>query len=403
MRNHIKVPSRAWYGDSEIDLLFPEDFNVENCDGKDVPPIDSSMISEAFDNPIGSEPLTVLLNGKHRVLILIEDHTRPIICSELLETLVSRLNSAGISDDNICILVANGTHRPLTGIEMEKKFGIKICSRIPIRFHNCFTNSVYIGKTSRGTPIHIDSLVNEYDFLIGVSGVYPHGMAGYSGGAKIILPGACGLESILYNHSSFRGTYLDADNNDIRDDMEEAARIAGLDFSINSVINSKREICGIFAGDVVKAHRQACNFAEDVYETDAPESADALIINSYPMDTELFQAAKALEIKRFYPDAQVLVLIADCPDRFGYHALCGPGGKLFEHEKQGIKDSLKNRHLIIYSKNIGRAELLNKFPPETTLCSDWNEVINVLSTLLESTSKRIVVFPVAPIQIPHKR
>ena len=72
-------------------------------------------------------------------------------------------------------------------------------------------------------------------------------------------------------------------------------------------------------------------------------------------------------------------------------------------EKQGIKDSLKNRHLIIYSKNIGRAELLNKFPPETTLCSDWNEVINVLSTLLESTSKRIVVFPVAPIQIPHKR
>jgi nickel-dependent lactate racemase len=224
-------------------------------------------------------------------------------------------------------------------------------------------------------------------------------MAGFSGGAKIILPGASGIETIEYNHSNLSGRHCEVDNNVYRADMEEAAGLAGLSFIVNAVINAKRDICGIFAGDFIRAHREACDFARKVYDTPSPAQADMLLINSYPMDTELFQAAKSLELIRHYQDIKDIVLIADCADGFGYHALCGYGGRMQVREKEGVAKLLLGRHLVIVSKNIEHHDVIKKFPDETTVCGSLESAIDKLRISEKSGGINVILFPTAPLQI----
>jgi hypothetical protein len=224
-------------------------------------------------------------------------------------------------------------------------------------------------------------------------------MAGFSGGAKIILPGASSIETIQYNHSNLSGRHCELENNAYRADMEEAAELAGLSFIVNAVINEKRDICGIFAGDFIRAHRKACDFAKIVYNTPSPARADLLLINSYPMDTELFQAAKSLELIRHYKDVKDIVLIADCADGFGYHALCGYGGRMFAREKEGVAKLLQGRNLIIVSENIEYHDVIKKFPDETTVCGSLELAIDKLWSSEKSSMIDVVLFPTAPLQI----
>lgn len=402
MNNSIPIPKAAWHADTVEYLDIPPDWMVSKCSLEYLPALTEAEISDRISSPIGTVSLEKLAEGKKEALILVEDHTRPIKCNFIMSILIRKLKAIGFNKQSIRILVANGTHRPMTQAEKLWKFGKDICASIDILAHDCHENLDLIGETSRGTPLYVNRNLLGNKLLIGVSGIYPHGMAGFSGGAKIVLPGASGIDSIEYNHRHFAGRCLDYEHSSFRKDMEEAARIVGLDYSINSIINSDREVCAVFAGDVVEAHRAACAFALSAYKTKAPRAAHILLINSYPMDMELFQAAKALEISNNYPDTDCLVLIADCPDGFGHHALCGPGGRMFEMEKAGLREKLKNKLLIIYSKNIVHTDILKKFPESTQLAANWEDAVGMINEKFKDVRvKDVVLFPTATIQIPE--
>jgi nickel-dependent lactate racemase len=172
-----------------------------------------------------------------------------------------------------------------------------------------------------------------------------------------------------------------------------------LSFIVNAVLNEDREICGIFAGDFIRAHREACVFARKVYETPSPANADVLLINAYPMDTELFQAAKSLELIRNYRDVKNIVLIADCADGFGYHALCGYGGRMHAREKKGVAELLQGRNLVIVSENIEHHDVIKKFPDQTTVCGSLEAAIDKLQFPEKGSGINAILFPVAPLQI----
>jgi nickel-dependent lactate racemase len=155
---------------------------------------------------------------------------------------------------------------------MLKKLGSSIMDRerLSIVNHCPWLNLVHVGDTKLGTPLWVNKTYNDADVKIAIGGVVPHMLAGYGGGAKIVLPGVCGMQTLEANHASTVRTGAGAGVGiitEMRKDIEDAASIVGLDFSINVIFNSWGKMAGIFAGHYIDAHRKAIEFAQQVYST----------------------------------------------------------------------------------------------------------------------------------------
>ena len=128
------------------------------------------------------------------------------------------------------------------------------------------------------------------DLKIGIGGVIPHVGAGFGGGGKIVSPGLAGIETIEKNHEPVCREEMNKtgqiENNENRADIKEIAKKAGLNFTINIVVNSHRGIATLVAGDLIKAHRQAVREGRKVYSTPVPQNVDVGLFNAYPKDTD---------------------------------------------------------------------------------------------------------------------
>lgn len=393
----VTVPVNAWYGDNQTTLDFPDDWLVRVCPMHGAPALDAAAIRAGFDRPIGTPPLRELARGRARVAVVVEDITRPLPLAEVLGVLLAELAEAGVKEERTFIVVGGGTHRAMLREELLKKLGPEIVARYRVVDHNPYEDLVTVGTTSRGVVVRINAEVAAADLVVGVGGLYPHGAAGFSGGGKIILPGVAGIDTIEQNHRiPGRGYgFVESEN---RLDIEDAARLAGLAFIANMIVNGQRRVAGIRTGDPVAAHRAAVRDAQVAYATEVPAASRIVVANAYPMDTELFQAAKALGAALQVPGAEIVVLHAGCNNGFGYHALCQPGGRLHAKEKREVEAQLAGKQLLIVSPNISRHDILRKFPQSTLHATDWAGALSILRGLA-SGHPTVTVLPTAPIQV----
>ncbi len=147
-----------------------------------------------------------------------------------------------------------------------------------------------------------------------------HYYAGYSGGLKSLLPGVSSLASIRKNHALM--THPDAVSgridSPVRQDIEEGT--SGLSrFILNAVLNSKKEIVAVVAGDPIEAHRAGALYADRMYRIRA-EPAEIVIASpgGMPKDINLYQSQKALEnAKNIVKDGGTIILVAECPEGLG--------------------------------------------------------------------------------------
>jgi hypothetical protein len=398
-----------WNNEREIELEIPHDWEVTEChmNGYKLPALSESDILEAFENPIGTPRIRDLAGGKKRVIILFDDLARPTQTSKILPFVIQELKDGGIRDDQISLVCAYGCHRPLTRDEMIKKLGREIVEKYPVFNHNIYEHHEKVGTTSYGTPVFINREVAECDLKIGVGCLVPHFTSGYGGGAKILVPGAAGIETIAYNHTNLHETYPEqvglgkVRNNPRRLDLEEAARIAGLDIAINVVVNHRKEILGIFVGDFVEEHRRGVAFANRVYGTENPGKFDLLILNSFPLEESpekgLWPAEESLN-----PEGDV-VLIWQNAEGLLPHYLVGTFGREYggrKWQKPGPLRLPQAKRLFIYAENLAKQEKKWWGPEEQVLWyRDWNKLIG---TLKEShgSGTRVAVYPYATLQCP---
>jgi nickel-dependent lactate racemase len=245
----------------------------------------------------------------------------------------------------------------------------------------------------------------EADLKIALGGVLPHPYMGFGGGAKLVVPGLAGIDTLQANHqpavTGISGGLLDPDV-DARRDVEEIALAAGLTFSCNVVVNARRETAGLFCGHPVSAHRAAVRFASDIYRTAAPNAPyDVVCLNAYPKDGELLQVGNALNCYRtanapLLKEDGTLVIVACCRSGRGYHSLHGRGMRL--HRPPIAKPYLEGREIAFYSPNVNERDFRVSFAPEYRLFTSWD----ALSSYLDSKHRGSVsvgIFPTAPLQI----
>lgn len=273
--------------------------------------------------PMDSPPLHSLVHPGQKVVIITSDITRPCPSDRLLPPLLEELNRVGVRDEDVTVVFGLGSHRKHTDDERLSLVGKEILKRV-----NCIDSdpqdTILVGKTSRGTPVEIFSPVVKADVRIVVGNVEPHYFAGYSGGAKAILPGVSSLNTIRANHGLMvdprcRGGNIE--DNPIRLDIEEGAAMVGIDFMLNVILDSEKNIMAAAAGNWKTAHRWACRVVDAVSMTTISTLADIVIVSAggFPKDINMYQAHKALEnaVVAVKPGGQIIWL-AECPDGLGH-------------------------------------------------------------------------------------
>jgi nickel-dependent lactate racemase len=314
------------YGSGTVRVNVPEEQIVGVLSGRHMDPIPSpkDAFRAALQEPIDSPPLSKIVKKGEKTAIVVSDYTRATKAEMFLPVLVNHLNELGIPDQDMFIVFANGTHPLHTREKQIKIVGEEIAGRLKMFDHDCRdeSNLVPLGKTSRGTPVAVNKRVYETDRKILTGSITYHYFAGFGGGRKAVLPGISGFETIQTNHRlsmNPKSTTAALDDNPLSLDMEEAARMLKPDFILNTVLNENKELCGVFAGELISAHRAGCRFINEYAMVRIEEKADLVIASSGGggMDINYVQSHKAMENAHFaLKEGGAMILLAESSEGF---------------------------------------------------------------------------------------
>jgi nickel-dependent lactate racemase len=402
----LTLPWRAWFGDDQLPISFPDDWPVELHAMEDAPAMPKSEIVAALKRPIEAPPIFELAEKQRRVAIAIDDLSRPTPAAMILPILLRMLNLSGVSDDQIDIVISLGSHSALKHDEIILKVGQETAQRVRVVNHDCRRSLVDIGVKVGQTPVLINRTFAEADLKILLGSVVPHAFAGFSGGAKMVLPGLSNIESIEWTHKAvlmgLRGKAGTLEGNRFRAEFERVARHLGVQLSINVVVNNRREISGLFAGDLEAAHRRVAEFAREVYATPLPaEPLDVAILNAYPKDDELLQAENAFMFHHTAPanylKADGLILLTSaCTLGMGHHGLFGPQQRLYRQPLR--KGFLGDRHLAAFMPGVSSEEFHQIYWEGYPHFIEWEAALEFLQQRYPNGA-RVGIFPCGSIQI----
>ncbi|MGA2763356.1 MAG: nickel-dependent lactate racemase [Spirochaetia bacterium] len=282
-------------------------------------------ILRASARPIGAPKLSELIKGKKRIAILVDDLTRPTPVDQILPFILEELSLQGVRSEQVTLVIALGSHRPMTESEILQKLGRQVARNYRVlnsRFDEP-DHLVHVGTSEDGVPILIEEEVAKADLKIGIGSITPHGAVGWSGGGKIVYPGVAGRETVMrfhFAHGLTEENMTGKDDCSVRLKMEKWVDILGLDFVVNSILTPDDQVYRIVAGHYLHAQRSGVVFAKKVYLTQIREKVDIVLSASYAHDTDFWQAAKGI----YGPDALVkdggtLLLVTPCPEGSGPH------------------------------------------------------------------------------------
>jgi nickel-dependent lactate racemase len=293
--NLIKVP----YVDQILDIDIPEKNLLFDVGPRDVELVAEPRqeILQALRVPHGVPQLREMLRPGQKVVIISDDNTRRTPTQDIVPIVLDELNSAGIPDRDIRIVISSGTHRPMTEKELDEKYGPAVLNRVRILPHEYknLEELVDYGTTSRGTRILVNRTVIEADFRLAVGDIIPHHPAGWGGGAKAVLPGVAGEETVAQLHFlGSRYPALGRLDSEMRREMEDFAEKIGLNFIVNTVLSREGRLVKVVAGHFLEAHRHGVEKAKEVYGVGIPQAADMTISSTSPVDFDFFQGDKGI-------------------------------------------------------------------------------------------------------------
>ena len=320
------------YGKNGIEIKIAPSWNVtiiEPITQKAlINPINS--LKTAIKNPLGGRSLEEIIREKEKlesICIVVSDATRPVPSYLIIEAIISELENLGIESSIITILIATGLHRPSNNEEIQRIVGKKHYNKVKVINHNAKDDNTLqdLGKFDDGTPISINTLFLTSDLKIVTGYVEPHFFFGFSGGAKTILPGIAGKETIMYNHSAENiaspysrfGIY---EKNPMAEISSNIAKKIDIDFAVNVCINEKHQITKALAGNLEKVHDKLVQYQLEHVFRPVKQPFDILVCGNggYPLDINLYQAVKSMAIGEMaVKPGGTIISVNECSDGVG--------------------------------------------------------------------------------------
>jgi lactate racemase len=381
------------YGNSALTARIPSENIAFVLKRKHAPGLadEAAALLQAIRHPIDALPLAECIDGKEKVVVIVTDNTRPCPDDRILPPLLAELERK-IKKENITIIVALGLHAPLNKEELIKKLGRDIVSDYRVLNHDT-AEVVNIGTTSKGTPVEVNKRVLEADFRISTGFIEPHFFAGFSGGSKSIAPGVSGRKAIYHNHGYemlehplSRAGILKG--NPVHEDIVEQAKMAGLNFIVNVLLNESKQITHVVAGDPVKAHEEGCRIEKRLAGVKFDHKVDITVTTNSgaPLDLDLYQTCKGIDSASLITrEGGAIIIASTCSEGAGpeaftqLHMSCTSPAEVLKNIKTGGFN-----HLPWQNQRLAQAQL--------------NTDIYLVSGLDDSLVKDMMMTPVASIE-----
>jgi lactate racemase len=386
---HLELPDHQVDSILEAKPLFVEKSEEE-------------LIADALANPLGSAPLAELVGSGETAVIVVSDMTRVWVRHDrFLPSLLNELNRGGIADKDITIISATGDHRGQSAEEHRALVGDEVFERVAVYDHTSYDESelVFVGDTTRGTPVWINRRVIEADRLVLTGGIVYHFLAGWGGGKKALLPGVAGRETIMRNHGlAFLpgdGSGLNpkvcagsVEGNPLAEDMLEALGMVKPDFLLNTVIDEEHgRIAAVFAGNPYAAHEAGCRFVDRHFRVPLKRRSPVVIAScgGYPKDINFYQSYKTIYNASFaLQKGGTLFLISECRE--------GVGSDQFFEIFTAFSSSAEREAALRRNYSIG-----GQMAYHTALLAEENDLL-VLSSLPEETIRSMGMIPVQSLE-----
>lgn len=414
------------YGKKGLEWNIPDGYHVDIIEPTWVEGLrdQAGAITEALRSPIDSEPLKDLVSKDTKIGIIFSDITRATPYHIILPALLKELDQA--DPQNIILFCATGTHRPAPPGELETILGKEIASKYRIIQNDTNDKSQYMqaGNTSSGNQIYLNAELAACDLKILTGFIEPHFFMGFSGGGKAVMPGMAYLDTIRFNHSI---SMLENENarwgitsgNPLWEDVHEAADLLSGLFLLNITLNKRREISGVFAGDLRTAHKEGCIFAKETAMAPVDEPYDLVITSNsgYPLDLNIYQSVKgmsaAMQVVKKGGD---ILIAAECwdgiPENTDFSRMLAAVDNiddLYDYVKANEKD-FQDTWQIFYEVLIQRWATVSlytdKLDDETVRNALFNPVQDPEALIREILEKygrdaRVCVLPEGPLTIPY--
>lgn len=319
----ITVP----YGKSTLSAEIDDIIKVEfvNYNKVEIDISEEVMLKQALDNPIGSQRIEDLITSDEKILIVVNDQTRPGPNKLIVEELTKRLLTK-VGKSQIKFIIATGSHRGPNEEELQVILGQEIADNYEVMIHMCKDDDrlVYFGESFQNVPIYLDKALTECSFCIVTGLIAPHHAAGYSGGRKSILPGLAGFKTLKIHHSlpvrPFEPAMGYIYGNPFHEIALDVAQRTNTRYMVNAVQNPQKQNIAFVAGDLVEAHAKGVEICKKVSEVHLTERADIVIVSpgGYPRDSNLYQAQKALSVAETIGNTDcTFIVVAECKGGYG--------------------------------------------------------------------------------------
>jgi nickel-dependent lactate racemase len=327
----IEIP----YLDTVFPLEFPDSYLLVVAEPNEykVAGTPDELLRAALEKPFGFElkspSLGEFLRGGTKLLIIVNDATRPTPTAAILRELLPSIEKAGLGTEDFTLLIATGAHRSPSEEEYKQILGEFYASLRP----RCICHDARkeddmadLGSTRNGTPMLLNKRLFEADRIIVTGSVEPHYFAGFTGGRKVFLPGIASYKTIEANHKqalSPKARSLALDGNPVHEDMMDAfALIKAPVFSIMTVLDKDQNIAAATAGNLIASFEAAVEIARKIFCVSIPVKADIVVsVAKFPMDIDLYQSQKAIDNgAAALKDGGVLILVSSCREGIGDEA-----------------------------------------------------------------------------------
>jgi nickel-dependent lactate racemase len=296
------------WGKDFLAVSLPDDWEIHVPERTDISRPEgvgeADIVADALAAPIGAETLGARpLTGK-RILIVVDDNTRPTPVHRFLHLVLDQLAEAGAGPESVHLMPAPGIHTAMTETEMAEKIGGENLKRLSWYNHDAFDEASHhrFGQTERGTPMVLNKRLADSDLIVIVGMIEPHLWAGFGGGLKNLFPGLASANAIGSHHGMiaeppylFNRVGLMPHENSFRKDLEEIRDLIPAQlFLVNVMLDGRQEITAAFAGDPVAAHRKGINHCVNAAAVKLDRPVDAVVVNSFPMEINFKQSMKCV-------------------------------------------------------------------------------------------------------------
>ena len=316
------------YGRHGLDVELPDHADILMPASTPALPDPSQAVARALAQPIGSRPLAQLLRPSDSVAVVFSDVTRPAPNTVLLPPILETVEAAGVPHQQVVLINGTGMHRPNTQEELDFMLGPEIAGGYRIVQHEARDRSTlaYLTTNRAGVEVCINSDYLRADVRILTGFVEPHIFAGYSGGGKAVLPGVAGADIVMHNHGATmlshpKATWCRTDGNPVFEEMRDIALATRPTLLVNVTLNERKEITGVFAGEMVAAHDAGIARAARQALRPVPHRYDIVVSTNmgYPADINLYQSVKGISVAaQAVKTGGAIIVAAECADGLGH-------------------------------------------------------------------------------------